>query len=92
MNDLDILPTFVLKSHSVSERDYDKCAVRKLQSILVIWGLAGKSEAERHRWPLAMVMLFYQASLQLVQRWSVSAEQGEVMRELVAGHGLSRST
>lgn len=53
----------------------------------MIWGLADKSEAERHRWPLAVAMLFYQASLQLVQRWSVSAEQGEVVSKRVAGHG-----
>lgn len=49
LNDLETLPTFVLKSHSVSEQGLDKCAVRNLQSNLTICGLAG--ESERHRWP-----------------------------------------
>lgn len=65
--------------------------MRTLQGNLEIWGLAGESEAERHRWPLvaaAVLVLFYQASLQSVQRWSGSAEQSEVMKERVTNRGF----
>lgn len=67
LNDLETLPTSVLKSHSVSEQGLGKCAVRKLQSNLVICGLAGESEAERHRWWCCFTSLFFFFSSQWQQ-------------------------
>ena len=61
--------------------------MRNLECDLLIWGLAGKSDAERHRWPLVVLGLFYQ-SLESMHRWRPSTwKMVRLEKEVKTDHG-----